>query len=218
MDYPKIAGQILFGSRILDNSHRGLFIEALAIAALHRHQGTRPTHRWCLTGYGWKPWDLQRGVAAYGTRVRVQVKATAAEQLWTPTRPSNPQFSLGWDVRERFPDYFTRDMDPWYFGQLTERDLTGYLCDIHLLAWHGPLKNKTDCPSDQSDPCNYHYFVVQSAALAPRRHIRPAQLLETADCALVDYEHLPAALDEAADTFLARLPRESVSDRRNAPL
>lgn len=61
-DYPKIAGDLLFGSDTLDNSARGLFLEAVIMHALTKYdevKGIGP--RWRHAGMGWGPWDLQRG-------------------------------------------------------------------------------------------------------------------------------------------------------------
>jgi hypothetical protein len=80
MDYQKIAGDVLFGADTLDNSMRGVFIEAVVFHALIGRDGAQGLGmRWRHVGLGWGPWDLQRGSSHGGDRVRVQVKAKAAK-------------------------------------------------------------------------------------------------------------------------------------------
>jgi hypothetical protein len=98
MDYQKIAGDVLFGADVLDNTTRGNFIEAVTLDALTRHDRFHNvSKRWHHTGLGWGPWDLQRGAAASNDRVRFQLKAKASKQLW-PDRARHlpePQFRDG---------------------------------------------------------------------------------------------------------------------------
>lgn len=202
MDYQKIAGGVLFGADVLDNAMRGVFIEAIAFHALSTYDaalGTPP--RWRHVGLGWGPWDLQRGTAKTNDRVRVQVKAKAAKQLWTPQREREPYYELGVSTDETAPAYFARDYPVEIFG---ECEASGYRTDLFLLAWH---TNGT-----QSDPTNYDYFIVPVSELAraptlPKRiavrGLSPAYTAST-------FADLPERLNAAAEACLsAGAPREA---------
>ena len=66
----------IYGGTVLNNSHRGDVVEMMVLAALGSD--------WKFVGLGWHPWDLQRGSGA--DRVRIQVRQSAAMQIWGPTK------------------------------------------------------------------------------------------------------------------------------------
>ena len=79
--------------------------------------------------------------------------------MWEPGTPSRHEYDLGWKQSEKLPTYFARDFDPLLIG---ECELTGYRCDLFLLAWHGPnlLSGESTHSDDQSNPNNYEYFII----------------------------------------------------------
>jgi hypothetical protein len=201
MDYQKIAGDILFGGDVLDNAVRGEFIEALTFDALLRHDATLGQMRWHHIGKGWGPWDLQRGTAAAGDRVRFQVKTKASKQLWAQEKARH-EYDLGHRTYKVVPKYFFRDFDQAVIG---ECEIRGYRADYFLLAWH-------EC-GPQSDPNTYAYFIVPVSDLPPtlagpvkKIHIDAVKARKGHS-----FAELPRAINDAADAFLTgvRTPCET---------
>lgn len=200
MDYQKIAGDILFGADVLDNSMRGSFIEAVAFHSLRQWDSGRGiAERWHHIGLGWGPWDLQRGTARAGDRVRVQMKAAAHRQLWAPPERHDPCYELGPATKEP-PEYFTTNFDPELIGAF---EPLGYRADLFLLAWHEQ--------GSQADPRTYEFYVLPVTELQtlPKR---PLVRRVRAGRQPVSLDELPEALNAAADAFLA-----STSAREAAP-
>jgi hypothetical protein len=135
----------MYGGRILNNAHRGEVVEMMTLAALGPE--------WEHVGLGWHPWDLQRGSGA--ARTRLQVKQTAAIQLWGPTVSRTLQF--GWKPNP--PSYFERD-NP---GEEIEPE--GWFCDGFVFGLH----DETDANIiDQVDPVQWTFMVVSVSDLKPR--------------------------------------------------
>lgn len=193
MDYQKIAGDVLFGGVVLDNAARGAFIEALAFDAVTRADEAKGiAKRWHHIGLGWGPWDLQRGTAASGDRVRFQLKSKALKQLWQREK-IRLEYDLGLKNATEMPGYFARDWDPKLIGVC---EPNGYRTDYFLFSWHEA--------GSQADPHTYRFFIVSVNAIKPTT-VGPAKklLLST----LLDsgsgcsFEELPSALNRAADEF-----------------
>lgn len=200
LDYQKIAGDLVFGGDTLDNTARGIFLEAIIMYALTRHdeaQGIGP--RWRHSGVGWGPWDLQRGTAATSDRVRFQVKAKAARQLWKPQHERPFEYNLGWKSAEKLPAYFDRDFPKGVYG---ECEAAGHRCDFFLLVWHGPnpVTGEMRRGDQQSNPENYDYFIVPSCEWPGAKKVLTKQLFERYDA--IGLSELPACLNLAADQFL----------------
>ncbi|KWT67506.1 hypothetical protein APY04_1865 [Hyphomicrobium sulfonivorans] len=195
MDYQKLAGDILFGGDILDNAMRGIFIEAVVLDALRRTDDTHGTPtRWHHIGLGWGLWDLQRGTAAGGDRVRVQVKTSAAVQLWqAPSARKEARFTLGWTDKPP-PPYFAQSMDVTHVGGC---EPTGYRADILLLAWHETGR--------QSNPADFEFFLLPTRALqataTPPKRLLVRNIRENWQSHR--FGNLPSALNAACDSFLA---------------
>lgn len=111
-----------YGGKILNNAHRGDVVEIMVLTALG--------DQWKHVGLGWHPWDLQRGSGQ--ERVRIQVKQTAAVQLWGRTRM--PTISFGWKPRP--PAYFVRD-NP---DEAIETE--GCFCDVIVIGIHEETDEK----------------------------------------------------------------------------
>lgn len=92
----------LLSERIMDNSLRGYWCEAMVAEALG------PECK--LVSQGWYPWDLQIGPdeSEVPDRIRIQVKNSARLQQWNLEngKLSDCQFNLKYSKR---PDYFERD-------------------------------------------------------------------------------------------------------------
>jgi hypothetical protein len=134
----------MYGGRILNNAHRGEVVEMMVLAALG--------DEWKHVGLGWHPWDLQRGRG--GNRIRVQVKQTAAVQLWG--KSVSRSLNFGWKPNP--PSYFARD-NP---GEEIEAE--GWFCDLFVFGIHDE-----EDPSgiDQADPAQWMFMVVPVCDIAP---------------------------------------------------
>ena len=132
----------IYGGGILNNAHRGDVVEMMVLAALG--------DRWKHVGLGWHPWDLQRGEGA--KRVRIQVKQTAAVQLWGKTKTRILHF--GW--KPNAPRYFSRD-NP---GEAIETE--GWFCDLFIFGIH----DETDqARIDHADPSQWAFMVIPTTDL-----------------------------------------------------
>lgn len=127
----------IYGGKILNNAHRGDAVEMMVLTALGSE--------WKHVGLGWHPWDLQRGHGF--NRVRIQVKQTAALQLWGNTIRRTLQF----DWKENAPSYFERyNPDEWV-------ESNGWFCDLFVFGLH----NETDIAvADQLDPAQWTFMVI----------------------------------------------------------
>lgn len=134
----------IYGTNILNNSHRGDVVEMMVLAALEPE--------FSHVGLGWHPWDLQRGKGA--DRVRIQVRQTAAVQMWGKTVTRKLQF--GW--KPNAPSYFQRD-NP---DEPIESD--GWFCDLFVFGIH----DKTGSDADHADPAQWEFMVIPVCDLKPR--------------------------------------------------
>lgn len=135
----------IFTPRVLNNSHRGDVVEMMVLAALGPE--------WRFVGLGWHPWDLQRGTGA--SRIRIQVKQSAALQLWGATK--RPSITFGWS--KKAPSYFARD-NP---GE--EIELEGWFCDVFVIGVHQDDDQDT---VDQVDPRQWGFLVLAKVDLPAR--------------------------------------------------
>ena len=138
----KNVADVFYRGHILNNSHRGDVVEMMVLAALGLD--------WKFVGLGWHPWDLQRGSGK--NRQRIQIKQSAALQLWGPTR--SLVLSLNWS--DNPPSYFARD-NP---GETIESE--GWFCEIFVFGIHqelDPLK------ADQVDPRQWKFLVIPTCDL-----------------------------------------------------
>ncbi len=132
----------IYSGRILNNAHRGDVVEMMVLAGLGSE--------WKHVGLGWHPWDLQRGHGF--ERVRIQVKQTAAIQLWGNT----VRRTLKFDWKPNAPSYFERD-NP---GELIETE--GWFCDLFVFGMH----DETDIEiADQVDPAQWKFMVIPVCTL-----------------------------------------------------
>ena len=163
----------LYSSSILNNSHRGDVVEMMVLAALGPE--------WRFVGLGWHPWDLQRGTGA--DRVRIQIKQSAALQLWGPT--VRPVLSLNWS--DKPPSYFERD-NP---DETIESE--GWFCDVFVFGVH----QETDPTKvDQVDPRQWRFLIIPTCDL--KRGAKSISLAKALrKWPLSAWHELPKAVDQA---------------------
>jgi hypothetical protein len=136
----------LYSSPVLNNSHRGDFVEMMVLSALGPE--------WRHVGLGWNLWDIQHGTGA--ERIRIQVKQCAAPQLWGKTKRMTFQFP--WS--ERAPDYIRRDFP----NEAIEKG--GWFCELFVVGVH-LIEDKAVC--DQTDVNQWRFMVVPTNELRPRQ-------------------------------------------------
>jgi hypothetical protein len=141
-DFHQLLIEKLYSQRILNNAHRGDFVEMMVLSALGPE--------WRHVGLGWHLWDLQCGDGA--NRVRVQVKQCAALQLWGKTKCMILQFP--WS--ERAPSYIRRD----HPNEALEDG--GWFCELFVVGVH-PVEDESTC--DQTDVNQWRFMVVPARDL-----------------------------------------------------
>lgn len=139
----------LYDRPVMDNRERGAYAEQLVASALDRS--------WRWVGLGWHPWDFERGSGE--RRLRIQVKQSAAKQIWVPRGVKTRSFSI--PIRKK-PSFFERD-NP---GEHIEEK--GHFCEIFVFAWHGVA----GASCDQRDPCQWAFYVVPEALFRDRSVVR----------------------------------------------
>ncbi len=127
----------IYGGAILNNSHRGDVVEMMVLHALGPD--------WKHVGLGWHPWDLQRGKGP--ERVRIQVRQTAAVQLWGDSKSRSLQFN--W--KKQAPAYFVRDNPD------EEIENEGWFCDLFIFCIHDVIDPVV---RDQADPSQWEFIVI----------------------------------------------------------
>jgi len=147
----------LYNRKVMDNRERGSFAEAMVWQALGIADPA-----WDWVAEGWHPWDFQKGKDT--KRIRIQVRQSAAKQLWTPRRKVVPAFST--KIKNKPPSYFERD----HKGELIEA--SGRFCEIFIFAWHGIF----DETCDQRDPLQWTFYVVPEKSLGNKKIVRLADL------------------------------------------
>jgi len=135
----------IYDQPVINNSHRGDVVEMMVLAAL-KPMGCR------FVGLGWYPWDLQIGLG--DSRIRIQVKQCAAQQLWGETQKLIANF--GW--HKKAPFYFKKN----YPDEKIEKK--GWFSEIIIIGLHLRTEN-----CDQADPHQYEFLVL------PTRDLKPGQ-------------------------------------------
>ena len=136
-DIIDMVAEEIYGGQILNNSYRGDVVEMMVLAALGSN--------WKHVGLGWHPWDLQRGSG--DDRIRIQVKQTAAIQVWGDTKARTLRFN--W--RPNPPSYFERDNPDEAI------EVEGWFCDLFVFGLH----DETDSLiADQADPMQWKFLVI----------------------------------------------------------
>ncbi|SEW22802.1 hypothetical protein SAMN05444851_2297 [Aliiroseovarius sediminilitoris] len=134
----------LFKDRILDNSFRGFWCEAMVAQALGQ--------RCAIVGDGWFPWDLQIGplTANFPDRVRVQVKNTARLQPWNlhDGIQSKASFNLTYRNLPKSLRFEERGIPC---------ESRGFLCDAFILCEHPENDPRR---ANQKDPSQWRFYVL----------------------------------------------------------
>jgi hypothetical protein len=167
----------LYSQRVLNNSHRGDFVEMMVLDALGPE--------WHYVGLGWNIWDLQRGSG--NDRSRIQVKQCAARQLWGKTKCMTCQFPWSKEA----PFYIRRD----YPNEALEKQ--GWFCELFVAGVHS-IHDEKLC--DQTDPSQWQFMVV------PARELKLGQKSMTLSKAMKRWPLVPlAGLKSAVDIKLNEL-------------
>jgi hypothetical protein len=146
----RMVAEQIYSNPVLNNAHRGDVVEMQVLAALGKP--------WRLVTLGWHPWDLQRGEGS--DRIRIQVKQSAALQLWGRTK--SPMIVFGWKPKP--PSYFKRD-NP---GQEIEAE--GWFCEIFVVGIHQGVHLRD---VDQVDPSQWRFLVIPTCDLQPKTNAMP---------------------------------------------
>ena len=163
----------MYSERVLNNSHRGDVVEMMVLTALG--------NEWRFVGLGWHPWDLQRGAGK--DRVRIQVKQTAALQLWGPT--VTQALSLNWSDN---PPFYFKKNNP---GKSIERE--GWFCEIFVFGVH---QESDPNKADQIDPQQWKFLVIPTCDL--KKGAKSMVLTKALTVwPLNEWHELPDAVDEA---------------------
>lgn len=129
---------------ILDNTIRGYFCEFMVAEALGKT---------CISvGAGWNAWDLQLGPSnqSFPKRIRIQVKNTAALQLWS--KDDGRLSDCSWNLTYRkLPAYFNRD------NPTTQCEAEGFLCDVFILCHHPNIDKSI---ADQTNPSQWRFYIA----------------------------------------------------------
>jgi hypothetical protein len=169
----------LYSQRILNNSHRGDFVEMMVLDALGPE--------WRHVGLGWNIWDLQRGNGR--ERARIQVKQCAARQLWGKTKCMTCQFP--WS--DHAPAYIRREFP----NEALEKD--GWFCELFLVGVHD-IEDEELC--DQTDPSQWRFMIV------PAWELTRGQCSMTLSKAMKPWPLIPLAeLKSAVEIKLGERPR-----------
>jgi hypothetical protein len=172
----------LYSNPILNNSHRGDFIEMLVLDALGPE--------WRYVGLGWNLWDIQRDTGK--DRARIQVKQCAALQLWGKTK--RMIFHFPWS--DHAPAYIRRDFP----NEALEND--GWFCDLFVVGVHA-VEDEMLC--DQTDPSQWQFMIV------PSRELKRGQSSMTLSKAMKRWPLVPLVeLKSAVETKPRELPAEEI--------
>ncbi len=136
----------VYGQPLIENVYRSDYMEYMVAMALG--------DAWRLTP-PWVSWDLEHGAS----RVRVEVKQSAARQTWTEPpvakeHPRRPRF----DITPQQGYYLNGDAD-WVSTPLQRQ------ADIYVFAWHPEREEQL---ADHRCPEQWRFFVVSERRL-PRR-------------------------------------------------
>lgn len=133
----ELVAKEMYSGPIINNVHRGHLVEIMVLTALGAE--------WRLVGLGWHPWDLQRGEK--DERTRIQVKHSAALQLWGKTKSRS--LSFGWSSKPP-SDFF--EYNP---GEEIENE--GWFCDLFVFGLHNEVDPDV---ADQADPSQWEFLVI----------------------------------------------------------
>ncbi len=147
----------IFDRPIMDNTFRGYWCEYMLAEAI----GEECRH----VGEGWHAWDMQLGedTQDFPDRIRVQVKNSAARQIWHTDKDSTSKCQWMLSYRKR-PDYLGMD------GVQIPCEKQGFMCDIFILCLH----DRSDDHADQRDPHQWKFYLVP--VIGPNTSLTPVEL------------------------------------------
>jgi len=152
----KLLVEHLYNQKVMDNRERGSYAEAMVWQTLYA------THSaWEWVAAGWHPWDFQknRGVK----RIRIQLKQSAAKQLWKPR--SKPVYAFSTQIKNK-PSYFLRDHPDEHIEE------QGRFCELFIFAWHG-ISDET---CDQRNTSQWLFYVIPEKSLGKQKRVMLSDL------------------------------------------
>jgi len=135
----------LYDRKIMDNRERGDYAEQLVASQIGGS--------WKWVGIGWHPWDFE--TADGGERLRMQVRQSAAKQIWPRPEgydPSEQRFATTIKPKPSFAEKHNPGLEIEEYGRF---------CEIYVFAWHGEQSEK----SDHRDPGQWVFFLLPEKAL-----------------------------------------------------
>ena len=163
---------------IMSNLARPHYVERMIALGLGRD--------WKLVSANWSGWDIENT-----TGVRIEVKQSAARQVWTDRPSSQGRPSKGiFDIAPR-TGYWAEDGSQWI-------DVPGRPADIYIFAWH-PIERKSK--ADHRDASQWEFYVVHESELPEQQKTigvtrianiaSPVSYIELAGCASKLVSKLP---------------------------
>jgi len=136
------AAAISYGSRLIENSYRGLVAEIIVASALGPE--------WKICSGGWSGWDLEHVGGC-----RIEVKQSAARQTWAaPTKPSATTFSIA-------------EKTGYYEDGIKWIPKAGRPAHIYVFAYH-PIM---DDGADHRDASQWQFYVLAANRLPATKSI-----------------------------------------------
>lgn len=143
----------LYDCPVMDNRERGDYAEQLVASKIE------PSWRW--VGIGWHPWDFETGEGS--SRVRMQVRQSAAKQIWKRPEKRVPFFAT--TIKPK-PSYVQRN------NPTLTIEKHGRFCELYVFAWHG--NDGAGC--DHRLPEQWTFFVLPERALGLRKSVKVREL------------------------------------------
>lgn len=142
----------MWGRRVMNNSARAMYVERMVLRAI---QIADAAAGWRYSGGDWLGWDID----SLETKVRVEVKASAARHSWS-TEKSKPS-RAAFDIAKRDRYYLTgEDL------RICPAEWNGRPADIYVFAWHADTDLKM---MDQRSPDGWTFLIVRARDLPDKK-------------------------------------------------
>lgn len=151
---------------IMNNVHRSEYVEAIVAVALAEHGWSRTAP--------WDSWDF-----VHETGFRMEVKHSAAAQLWRGGRTGSPS---RFDIRAR--SGYWDESSGW-------QSSPGRHANAYVFAWHGGMGES----ADQREPTSWQFYVILERHLPDQKTIGLSVIRRLVEPCRVDRLH--ARLAEA---------------------
>lgn len=166
----------VFNQPLISNVERGAYIECLVELAL---SDLRPA--WSLTDT-WDAWDLQQEHSG----ARIEVKQSAAAQLWTGQASQSRSATASFDIAPRTGYYVGSE---WLAVDRPQR-----FADLYIFAHHDVADPNE---ADHRDPDQWSFYVVPERRLPDQKTISLNPLAKLASA--LSLGELADAVEQALD-------------------